>query len=109
MTEIIINNLEGIRESARQFISKMGEGSVFAFYGGMGAGKTTFVKAICEELGVEDVVIETIRFSPSGRLLCWFKSFTIQTDTMRVSISMYAGGWETIRFFYVSFRGGNDH
>ena len=56
MTEIIINNLEGIRESARQFISKMGEGSVFAFYGGMGAGKTTFVKAICEELGVEDSI-----------------------------------------------------
>ena len=32
----------------------MGDGKVFAFYGKMGAGKTTFVKAICEELGVED-------------------------------------------------------
>ena len=31
----------------------MGDGKVFAFYGKMGAGKTTFVKAICEELGVE--------------------------------------------------------
>ena len=34
----------------------MGDGKVFAFYGKMGAGKTTFVKAICEELGVEDVI-----------------------------------------------------
>ena len=34
----------------------MGEARVFAFYGKMGAGKTTFVKAICEELGVEDVI-----------------------------------------------------
>ena len=34
----------------------MGERKVFAFYGKMGAGKTTFIKAICEALGVEDVV-----------------------------------------------------
>ena len=34
----------------------MGQASVFAFYGKMGAGNTTFVKAICEELGVEDVI-----------------------------------------------------
>ena len=34
----------------------IGEHRVFAFYGSMGAGKTTFVKAICEELGVEDVI-----------------------------------------------------
>ena len=34
----------------------MGESRVFAFYGKMGAGKTTFVKAVCEELGVKDVI-----------------------------------------------------
>ena len=39
-----------------QFIQNIGEHKVFAFYGKMGAGKTTFVKAICEELGVEDVI-----------------------------------------------------
>ena len=54
--EIRIENLEKIRESAREFISNIGERHVFAFYGKMGAGKTTFVKAICEELGVEDVI-----------------------------------------------------
>ena len=37
-------------------IQNIGEHKVFAFYGKMGAGKTTFVKAICEELGVEDVI-----------------------------------------------------
>ena len=54
--EISIQNLDSIREAAREFIQHIGEARVFAFYGKMGAGKTTFVKAICEELGVEDVI-----------------------------------------------------
>ena len=54
--EISIKDIEHIREAARQFISQMGDSRVFAFYGKMGAGKTTFIKAVCEELGVEDVI-----------------------------------------------------
>ena len=54
--EIKINDLNNIRETAREFIANMGDHTVFAFYGKMGAGKTTFIKAICEELGVEDVI-----------------------------------------------------
>ena len=54
--EIKINSLDSIREAARQFIDGIGQHRVFAFYGNMGAGKTTFVKAICEELGVDDVI-----------------------------------------------------
>lgn len=61
--------LDNIKEAARQFIdaailggsssSPLGEtegGRLFAFYAPMGTGKTTFIKAICEELGVEDVI-----------------------------------------------------
>ncbi|MEE0671186.1 tRNA (adenosine(37)-N6)-threonylcarbamoyltransferase complex ATPase subunit type 1 TsaE [Prevotella sp.] len=54
--EIKINSLADINETAKQFIENMGDGKVFAFYGKMGAGKTTFIKAICEELGVDDVI-----------------------------------------------------
>lgn len=54
--EIKIQDLGKIREAAREFISQIGQHTVFAFYGKMGAGKTTFIKAICEELGVEDVI-----------------------------------------------------
>ena len=56
MQTITINNLDNIREAAREFISRMGDTTVFAFRGKMGVGKTTFIKAICEELGVEDVI-----------------------------------------------------
>ena len=54
--EIRISNIDHIREAARQFIENIGDHRVFAFYGKMGAGKTTFIKAVCEELGVEDVI-----------------------------------------------------
>ena len=54
--EIKINDLNKIHEAAREFISHIGQHTVFAFYGKMGAGKTTFIKAVCEELGVEDVI-----------------------------------------------------
>lgn len=54
--KIKIEHLENIRESAREFISQMGDAKVFAFYGQMGAGKTTFIKAVCEELGVSDAI-----------------------------------------------------
>ncbi len=56
MQTITIDHLDNIREAAREFISRMGDTTVFAFRGKMGAGKTTFIKAICEELGVEDVI-----------------------------------------------------
>ena len=53
---IEIKNQDSIKDAAQQFIREMGDCRVFAFYGKMGAGKTTFIKAICEELGVEDVI-----------------------------------------------------
>lgn len=53
---IEITSLDKISEAAAQFIKKMGDNKVFVFYGSMGAGKTTFIKSVCEQMGVTDVI-----------------------------------------------------
>ena len=54
--EITIQSLDLIHKAAQEFIKNMGTKKIYAFYGNMGAGKTTFIKAICQELGVEDII-----------------------------------------------------
>ena len=71
--EIIIKDIAQIREAAQQFVEQIGDRSVFAFYGKMGAGKTTFIKAVCEELGVDDVITSPTfaivnEYSPTSHL-----------------------------------------
>ena len=83
--EITIDSIDNIREAARRFVSSMGEASVFAFYGSMGAGKTTFIKAVCEELGVEDVItsptfaiVNEYRAEETGELIYHFDFYRIK-------------------------------
>ena len=53
---ITIDDISTISEGAREFIANIGSHTIFAFYGKMGAGKTTFIKSVCEQLGVTDVI-----------------------------------------------------
>ena len=83
--EIQIEKLDNIREAAKQFIANIGDSTVFAFYGNMGAGKTTFVKAVCEELGVDDVItsptfsiVNEYRSEQTGELIYHFDFYRVK-------------------------------
>ena len=80
--QIKIDSLDNIRAAAREFVKNMGEGNVYAFYGKMGAGKTTFIKAICEELGVDDVIT-----SPTFSIVNEYRSET--TDELIYHFDFY--------------------
>lgn len=65
MTEktIHIGSLQDIPSAAVEFVKAMGDATVYAFHGEMGAGKTTFIAQLCRALGVEDDVANSPSFS----------------------------------------------
>ena len=56
MDTLIIHDLKNLPEAARDFLLRNRDRRIFAFYGDLGAGKTTFIKALCNELNVIDIV-----------------------------------------------------
>lgn len=56
MGKISIRNISCIEDAAREFLRQTQGVTVYAFYGRMGAGKTTFISAVCSVLGVGDEV-----------------------------------------------------
>jgi len=104
MKKLIINSLEDIKQAARTFIETFipGKRTVFAFHGNMGAGKTTFIKAICEESGVEDVInsptfaiINEYRSETTGALIYHFDFYRInklsEAEDLGVADYFYSG------------------
>ena len=101
MNTIRVASLNDLNQAAQAFIGSMGNHRIFAFYGSMGAGKTTFIKAICEALGTTDAVasptfaIVNEYGTPSGRPIFHFDFYRIK----RLS-EVYDIGYED--YFYGS-------
>ncbi len=83
--ELLLKSLNDMPEAAAQFVKAIDQNTVFAFYGKMGAGKTTFIKAVCEALGVTDVVnsptfsiVNEYRSDTTGELIYHFDFYRIK-------------------------------
>mgnify|MGYP000934765192 FL=1 len=85
-TIYLLPDVGALPEVVQQFIQEvLPWGDVFAFYAPMGTGKTTFIKALCEELGVTDVInsptfsiINEYRAEPSGELIYHFDCYRLE-------------------------------
>jgi len=69
--EIIISDKRHLHSASKKLLEKTGDNKLLAFYGAMGSGKTTIIKAICEVLGAVDTAT-----SPTFTLVNEYKTST---------------------------------
>lgn len=87
MTKKIIEiaSLEDLQKAAKAFIEAMGDYTVFAFYGPMGVGKTTFINELSKELGVSETtnspsfsIINEYRSDSNAELIYHFDCYRLE-------------------------------
>lgn len=83
---INVDSIELLPEAAHRFVEMMEDETVYAFYGDMGAGKTTFINQLCKALGVDDddtsspsfSIINEYRSSTTAELIYHFDLYRIE-------------------------------
>ena len=93
---IVIQNLAGIGAAAEAFLREIGDRRLVAFYGEMGAGKTTFTTALCHVLGVRDDAVSSPTFAivneyraADGRPVFHFDFYRIKEAAEALDIGLY--------------------
>lgn len=92
--EIKIDSLEDLEMAAYKFMTEMDDFTVFAFYGQMGAGKTTFINELCRQLGVETdttnspsfAIINEYRSDTTAELIYHFDCYRLENEQEAVDI-----------------------
>ncbi len=94
--EIIIAGLEGLPKAAAQFLSETKGHTLIAFQAPMGAGKTTFITALCKELGVEEDAVSSPTFAivneyrgAKGDSIYHFDFYRIERNEEALDIGLY--------------------
>jgi tRNA threonylcarbamoyladenosine biosynthesis protein TsaE len=92
--EIAIPSLEALPSAAHEFMQHMGDYTVYAFYGEMGAGKTTFIAELCRALGVESdatnspsfAIINEYRSDTTAELIYHFDCYRLENEAEAVDL-----------------------
>ena len=97
--EIKIESLEKLPEAAKEFMALMGDETVYAFHGPMGAGKTTFIRALCQQLGVDAEeanspsfsIINEYRSDTTAELIYHFDLYRLESvdDALEIGVEDY--------------------
>lgn len=94
--EIQIHSLEELQSAAKAFLEEIGDNRLVAFYAPMGAGKTTFTSALCQELGVEGETISSPTFAivneyrgSGGKVIYHFDFYRIHDLAEALDIGLY--------------------
>lgn len=97
--KIEIPNREALPEAVKEFAAQMGDETVYAFYGEMGAGKTTFIGELCRALGVEDdlanspsfSIINEYRSDTTAELIYHFDLYRLENidDALEIGVEDY--------------------
>ena len=94
--QIKIAGLEDLERAAQEFLQALGEHNLIAFYAPMGAGKTTFITAVCKALGVEEDAISSPTFAivneyrgRGGRPIFHFDFYRIEQPAEALDIGLY--------------------
>lgn len=93
--KIQVDKLEELKSAAIALLDSLQSHKLIAFYGKMGAGKTTFIKAICAELGVEEIVnsptfsIVNQYAAPSGKSVFHFDFYRLNSYQEALDIGIF--------------------
>lgn len=90
---ITVNNVAELPAAAEKFLNALGERRVVAFHGDMGAGKTTFIAALCRLLGINDTaaspsfaIINEYKADVSGQIIYHFDFYRFDSPEEALEI-----------------------
>ena len=96
MHSIRISSLGGLESAAREFLEAIGHRRLVAFYAPMGAGKTTFITAVCKVLGVQEDAVSSPTFAivneyrtAAGESVYHFDFYRIERPVEALDIGLY--------------------
>ena len=97
--KITIASEADLDRAAREFVSLMGDETVYAFHGPMGAGKTTFIRALSKALGVSDdeanspsfSIINEYRSDTTAELIYHFDLYRLESveEALEIGVEDY--------------------